>query len=140
MKYIYVLLLIAVSLTCCACGIHSAKSSSSEKKDITYHADVRPLPGPTEYTLEELTDQTADFRDYIVQDYQKMQNLAADDTSYQAGKEAAKKVEEQYGTRIAELAEIDFNGMTEQELLDYQIELTKLTTAIREAKDALTLG
>ena len=139
MKYISVFLLVFVGITCCACGINSGKNQSPLEEG-TYQAEIRPIPGPTEYTLEELTDQTADFRDYIVQDYQKMQQLAADDTSYQAGKEAARKVEERYGARIAELAEVDFNGMTEQELLDYQIEFTKLTTAIREAKDALTLG
>ena len=140
MKYISVFLLAFVGITCCACGINSGKNQSLMEEGTTYGAEVRPLPGPTDYTLEELTEQTADFRDYIVQDYQKMQALAAEDTSYQVGKEAAKKVEEQYGTRIAELAEIDFNGMTEQELLDYQTEFTTLTTAIREAKDALTLG
>lgn len=140
MKYLYVLLFAFVGLACCACGINSAQNSSADEQEITYHADVKPLPAPTEYTLAELTEQTADFRDYIVTSYQKMQELADDDTSYEIGKEAAKKVEEQYGARIAELAKLDFNGMTEEELLKYQTEFTALTTAIREANDALTLG
>lgn len=140
MKYLFVFLVLAVGVTCCACGINSSTNKNTDEMESTYHADIKAFPEPTEYTLEELTEQTTDFRDYIISAYNKMQELAADDTSYEAGKEAAKKVEEQYGSRIAELAELDFNGMTEEELLQYQMELTALTTAIREANDALTLG
>ncbi len=138
MKYSYILLFLLIGTVCCACGVNTSSNSSLGESSESFESVQRPAP--KEYTLEELTDQTADFRDYIVNFYQQMQELAEDDESYDAGKELAKEVEEQYGERISELADIDFTGMTEDELNEYLNEFASLTTAIREAKDALTLG
>ncbi|MBD5520122.1 MAG: hypothetical protein HDR03_02700 [Lachnospiraceae bacterium] len=138
MKYLYVLLFLLIGTVCCACGANTV-SNSSLKEDSEQFESVQ-RPAPKEYTLEELTDQTADFRDYIVNFYQQVQELAQDDESYDSGKKLAKEVAEQYGERITELADIDFTGMTEDELKEYQSEFASLTTVIREAKDALTLG
>ncbi len=81
-----------------------------------------------------------DFRNYIISSYQTIQELSTDETSYEAGKELTKKIEDEYGERIAELANIDFSDMTKEELTEYLSEFTTLTTIIRKAKDALTLG
>lgn len=140
MKYIHVFLFLLIGIGCCACGINSSKNQSSNNSQSITGAQSVQYPPATEYSLEELTTQTSDFRNHIVSSYQKMQELAADDKSYAVGKEAAKKVEEKYGERIAELADIDFTGMSEEELTQYINEFADLTTAIREAKDALTLG
>ena len=138
MKHLYVLCFLLISIICCGCGINTLPLSKEDTSD--WHAEMVQLPPPTEYTLEELTSQTVDFRDYIISSYQNIQELANDDKSHEAGKELVKKIEEQYGERIAELADMDFTGMTKEELTEYMGEFTALTTVIREAKDALTLG
>lgn len=140
MKYLYVLLFVSVGLLCCACGINSAKNGSTKPQGTVYSEELVQLPPQTEFTLGELASQTADFRDHVVDSYQQMLEAAVSDNAYETGKALAKAVEEQYGARISELADMDFTGMTEDELTKYMLELTSLTTAIREAKDALTLG
>lgn len=140
MKYLYVLLFLLIGTVCCACGSDAFSSSPLEEEDADWFVESVQRPAPKEYTLEELTDQTADFRDYIVNFYQQVQELAEDDETYDAGKKLAKELKEQYGERITELADIDFTGMTKDELNEYLIEFTSLTTTIREVKDALTLG
>lgn len=142
MKYLYVILFLFVGITCCACGIHSAGNGSSGAADSesTISDEMVQLPPQTAYTLEELTDQTAGLRDFVVDSYQKMQDLAASDDAKEAGKEKAETVENEYSERIAELAGTDFSQMTEEELTQYLIELTNLTAIIREANDALTFG
>lgn len=140
MKYLYVLLFLLIGTVCCACGANTFSNSSPEEGEYEENFESVQLPAPKEYTLEELTAQTADFRDYIVNFYQQVQELAEDDETYDAGKKLAKEVAEQYGERITELADIDFTGMTEDELKEYQSEFASLTTVIREVKDALTLG
>lgn len=139
MKYLYILFFLLIGAGCCACGINTLPLDSPKDEESDWHADMVQLPPHTECTFEELAEQTVDFRNYIVSAYQNIQELAADDESYEAGKELVRKIEEQYGERIAELAEIDFSEMTEDELKNYLIEFTSLTTVIREAKDALTL-
>lgn len=144
MKFIYVLFFLFLGITCCACGTDTLQShsldSSFDEEESVWKAEMVQRPPQTEYTLEELTNQTTDFRDYIVTSYQKIQELAAESESYEAGKELTRKIEEQYGERITELINTDFTGMTEEELKEYLTEFTSLTTIIREAKDALTLG
>lgn len=141
MKYLYILFLLLIGMILSGCGTNTQPFSSSEEDESSnWHAEMVQFPPATEYTLEESTSQTADFRDYVITSYQQIQELAADDASHEAGKELVKKIEEQYGERIAELADIDFTGMTKEELTEYMSEFTSLTTVIREAKDALTLG
>ena len=140
MKYLYILFFLLIGIGCCACGIDTLPMNSSKDEESGWRAEMVQLPPKTEYTLEELAAQTADFRDYIVLAYQNIQELATNEESYESGKELVKKVEEQYGDRIAELADIDFSEMTEDELRKYLNEFTSLTTVIRKAKDALTLG
>lgn len=140
MKCLYILFFLLMGVGCSACGINTLPMDFSEDEESDWHASMVQLPPQTEYTLEELAAQAADFRDYIVSAYKNIQELAAKDESYESGKELVKKIEEQYGDRIAEFADIDFSEMTEDELKQYLSEFTSLTTVIREAKDALTLG
>lgn len=140
MKYIYILTSVLIGVLFCACGINTLPYNSSDENTADWHANQVQLPPPTEYTLEELTEQAVDFRNYIISSYQTIQELSADEATYEAGKELTKKIEEEYGERIAELADIDFSGMTKEELTEYMSEFTSLTTIIRKAKDALTLG
>ena len=140
MKYLYVLLFLLIGTVCCACGVNTFSNAPLEEGDSDWYVESVQRPAPKEYTLEELTNQTADFRDYIVNFYQQVQELAEDEDSYDAGKELVKEIEAEYGERITELSDIDFTGMTEDELKEYINEFTSLTTVIREAKDALTLG
>lgn len=140
MKYIYIITSVLIGMIFCACGINTLPYASSDESSTDWHADMVQFPPPTEYTLEELTEQAVDFRNYVISSYQTIQELSADEASYEAGKELTKKVEEEYGERIAELADIDFSGMTKEELTEYLSEFTSLTTIIRQAKDALTLG
>lgn len=139
MKYLYSLLILFVSISCCACGVDSDRKAASKSKELSYREEIAPIPPSTEYTLEETASQTADFRNYVVNAYQEVKLLASDDTSYEKGKELARELETLYDKRIAELTELDFTKMTKEELDEYMLELTSLTTIIREAKDALTL-
>lgn len=140
MKYIYIITSLLIGVIFCACGVDTLPNTSLDEASTDWHADLVQLPPPTEYTIEELTKQAVDFRNYIITSYQTIQELSAVETSYEAGKELTKKIEDEYGERIAELADIDFSDMTKEELTEYLSEFTTLTTIIRKAKDALTLG
>lgn len=140
MKQLHVLLFLFIGITFCACGINSSKKISIKEQESTYSDELIQHPPQETYTIEELASHVSDFRNYIISSYQTIQELSVDEATYEAGKELTKKIEEEYGERIAELADIDFSGMTKEELTEYMSEFTSLTTIIRKAKDALTLG
>ena len=69
-----------------------------------------------------------------------MQALADAEDASQKGKTAAAAIEKEYADRIAQLADTDFTQMTSEELTSLSLELIDMISAIREARDTLTLG
>lgn len=139
MKHLHMLhisaLLIGTALLFTGCSFfkssHTVRSSDS---------DINQLVPNTEVTLDVKIKSVDDMRSFLQGSYTKMQELAAADGASPDGIKAAKAVEEQYADRLNELFALDFSTMGESEIDDYLIEMTDLITAIREARDALTLG
>lgn len=135
MKYsriIIFLTLVLVTGILCSC---------KEKKsmEITDEVKINPIGPTTEISLESLISGTQNLCDAVLDSYSTMLELASADDAKEKGIKAAKKVEEKYGERIKELSEMDFSTLSENELREYMHELSNLITAIREARDALTL-
>lgn len=101
---------------------------------------VNELVPHTEVTLENKIKNAADMCSFLKTSYEKMQELAAADGASPDGVKAAKAVEENYADRLNELFAIDFSAMDEDEIDSCMVEMTNLITAIREARDALTLN
>lgn len=101
---------------------------------------INELNPGTEMTLESKRENITDMCDFLKASYKKMQELAATDDASPNGKQAAKAVETEYADRLNELFALDFSTMDEAEIDSCLIEMTNLITAIREARDALTLG
>ncbi len=140
-KYLAVFSLLLLVLS--ACG-QTASTSSPEGddvmvEDLEYHP--AKIIGPTtEFTLENQIAGATQTYENVCDSYAKMQELAGADNAAAKGKKAAAEVEEKYADRIAELADTDFSQMTSEELLSLSLELTDMISAIRKARDALTLG
>ena len=135
MKYsriILILSLISVVGLFCAC-------KSGETLEYSGEAEINHLVPETEFTIEKLIESTQHLCASVQDSYSKMLELASAQDASDKGIEAAKAVEEKYGERIKELSEIDFTKLNKDELENYSYELSNLITAIREARDALTL-
>ncbi len=101
---------------------------------------VNELVPQTEVTLESKIKSAKDMCAFLKSSYEKMQKLASLDNAPSDGIKAAKSVEEQYSGRLKELFALDFSAMDEETIDSCLVEMTNLITAVREAKDALTLG
>lgn len=141
-----------LSLLLCACGrnipAEDGKESEATGEAISQEGsaaeDLEPIPltpiGPvTEPTLESLRADADRSYANVCDSYAKMQDLAAAPDASEKGKQAAAAVEEKHAGRIQELADADFSQMSLEELRDLTADLANLITAIREARDALTL-
>lgn len=117
-------------------GCSFFKSSHSLNAD----SPINELVPNTEVTLESKIENAADMRDFLKSSYEKMQELAATEDASPDGIITAKAVEEQYADRLEELFALDFSAMDETQIDSYLVEMTDLITAIREARDALTLN
>lgn len=134
-------------LLLCACNsTNSIDLTSSETLEDTiveisevYDSEI--VIGPvTEFTLENQIKGVQNTYQNVCDSYAKMQELVNEKGASKKGRKAASKVENKYDKRIQELSEMDFSKLTTDELLSLSIELTDMITAIREARDALTLG
>lgn len=106
----------------------------------TSDTHINELIPNTEATLETKRESAANMRNFLKASYEKMQELAAADDAAPDGINAAKAVEEDYADRLNELFALDFSTMDEDEIDSCMVEMTNLITAIREARDALTLN
>lgn len=102
-------------------------------------AGINELVPQTEVTLDSKRESAADMCSFLQSSYKKMQELAAAEDAAPDGIKAAKKVEEKYSERLNKLFTLDFSTMSENEIDALLIEMTDLITAIREARDALSL-
>lgn len=71
--------------------------------------------------------------------YARMLTAAGDRAASKKGVSAAQRVERKYKARLEALNSMDFSACTEEELSGCYQEVSAIITAIREARDSLTL-
>lgn len=143
MKYKYMIVPVLMSLLLCACGFKGSNANTAkegEMMEVETSAPAKIIGPVTEPTLENKIKGATDTYNNVCDSYAKMQELANSDTATRKGKKAAAKVEKKYAKRIEELSTVDFSQLSSEELSSLSIELVDMITAIREARDALTLG
>lgn len=128
-------LLIGSFLLLTGCGFFKSAHTLN-----TSDSHINELVPNTETTLETKRESATNMCNFLKDSYEKMQELAAADDAAPDGINAAKAVEEDYADRLNELFALDFSTMDEDEIDSCMVEMTNLITAIREARDALTLN
>ena len=143
MKYKYMIVPVLMSLLLCACGVKDSGANTAKEGEIMEvetSISARVIGPVIEPTWETQYKGATDTYNNVCDSYAKMQELANSDTATKKGKKAAAKVEKKYAKRIEELSTVDFSQLSSEELSSLSIELVDMITAIREARDALTLG
>lgn len=126
-----------------SCGQNASASNREGDDLVTEELGYYPAKviGPTtEFTLEDQITSVTQTYENVCDSYEKMQTLAGAKDASRKGKTAAAAIEKEYADRIAQLADTDFTQMTSEELTSLSLELIDMISAIREARDALTLG
>lgn len=126
-----------------SCGQNASASNQEGDDLVTEELGYYPAKviGPTtEFTLENQITSVTQTYENVCDSYEKMQVLADAEDASQTGKAAAAAIEKEYADRIAQLADTDFTQMTSEELTSLSLELIDMISAIREARDTLTLG
>lgn len=126
-----------------SCGQNASASNQEGDDLVTEELGYYPAKviGPTtEFTLENQITSVTQTYENVCDSYKKMQALADAEDASQKGKTAAAAIEKEYADRIAQLADTDFTQMTSEELTSLSLELIDMISAIREARDTLTLG
>ena len=143
MKYKYMIVPVLMSLLRCACSFKDSGTNTAKEGEMMEVETSEParVIGPViEPTWETQLKGATDTYNNVCDSYAKMQELANSDTATKKGKKAAAKVEKKYAKRIEELSTVDFSQLSSEELSSLSIELVDMIAAIREARDALTLG
>lgn len=141
--YRYVAALTILILLFCSCGQNASASDlkgENMTEKMTEYQPAKVIGPVVEATLENQIAGAQKSYENVCDSYAKMQELAASESASKKGKEAASAVEKEYADRIAELADADFSQMTSEELLSLSMECTDMLSAIRKARDVLTLN
>lgn len=138
--YRHIVILLLSSALLYSCGQNISASGANEGNNMEEIIEYQPAKviGPTkELTLEEQIEGVQTAYDSVYGFYTKMQDLASADGAGRKGKKAAAKTEKKYADRLGELADTDFSQMTSGELLSLSLELSDMSSEIREALDLL---
>ena len=137
----HIVILLLLSTLLFSCGQSTPDSVAKGGNDMEESLEYYPAKviGPSkDLTLEEQIAGVQSSYDNVYDFYIRMQDLANGDGADKKGKRAVAKIEKKYADRLAELAETDFSQMTSEELLALSLELTDMSSAIREVLNTLS--
>ena len=125
------LLLRIWSVLLCACLALTARVRGSEIED---HGSLEfiPVVPEGERTHEERVNGTRDLVASARDSYDRMRESAQEEHI-----EAVEEIRLRYEERLSELAQLDYDAMTDREIMFHMEEVSGIITAIREVRDAI---
>ena len=100
-------------------------------------AEFNHLIPDKEPTHEDMVDGVLDLCAAAQDSYTRMMDAASQDGADKKGVREAERVCKTYGQRLAELAELDYGAMQNEEIIQYMEEISNIISAIREVRDIL---
>lgn len=134
MKKFLPLIILLIPVFLCGC---SASGGSQNSGKFSQSIEIKPASPVTTPTHEERAENTGSLLNSAQDSLNKMNEMAEKESAPEEGVKAAEAVNEEYKSRLEELAEADLLSYSDDELIELSLEISNIITAIRQARDLL---